>query len=63
MGDLRKNEKKMNVPYDPNEPFEVLIDQFEDAIDFAAAVDSPFTPKQIVTSAYNLAFDTGLLED
>lgn len=63
MGDLQENKKKMNKPYDPNKPFEVLIDQIEDAIEFAAAAKCPFTSKQIVTTAYNLVFDTGLFAD
>ena len=60
---LRENDQCMNAPYDPNEPFEVLIDQIEDAIDYAAAGNMPYTPTQIVNTAYNLLFDTGVFAD
>ena len=61
--DLRNNKTRMNQPYDPNQPIEVLFDQIEDAIDFAAAGNTPFTNEQIVNSAYNLVFDTGMFTD
>ena len=60
---LRENDQRMNAPYDPNKPFEVLIDQIEDAIDYAAAGNMPYTPTQIVNAAYNLLFDTGVFAD
>ena len=53
----------MNTAYDPNNPFKVLIDQIEDAINFAAAENIPYTPEQIVNVAYNLVFDTGVFND
>ena len=60
---LRENNQRMNAPYNPNKPFEVLIDQIEDAIDYAAVGNMPYTPTQIVNAAYNLLFDTGVFAD
>ena len=60
---LRENDQRMNAPYDPNEPIEVLIDQIEDGIDYAAAGNMPCTPTQIVNTAHNLLFDAGVFAD
>jgi len=61
--DLRENEARMNQPYDPNQPIEILFDQIDDAVDFAAAGNVPYTNRQIVIAAYNLVFDTGVFGD
>lgn len=61
--DLRKNEARMNQQHNPNQPIEVLFDQIDDAIDYAAAGNTPFTNKQIVSTACNLVFDTGMHSD
>ena len=53
----------MNQPYDPSRPIEVLFDQIEDAIDYAAAGKAAFTTQQIVNTAYNLVYDTGVFVD
>ena len=53
----------MNQPHDANQPIEVLFDQIEDAVDFAAAGNTPFTNEQIVNAACNLVFDTGMFSD
>ena len=37
----------MNQQYEPNQHIEVLIDQIEDAIDYAAAGNGSFTSKQV----------------
>ena len=53
----------MNEPYELNHPKEVLIDQMEDSIDHAAAVNVAFTPRKIFNTGYNLVFDTGVFID
>jgi len=60
---LCENDQRMNTAYDPNNPIEVLIDQIEDAINFAATGNVPYTPKQIVNVAYNLVFHTRVFND
>jgi hypothetical protein len=62
-GDLDDNDAKMKADWDPNQPFEVLIDQIEDSIDMAAAANNPYTPEQVVLIAYNLVFKTGLFDE
>ena len=58
--DLKNNDRKMNEPYDPNMPFEFLIEQIQNAIDFAAHTGTPYTQNQIQATAYNLVFNTGM---
>ena len=53
----------MNMPYDPNEPIEVLINQIEDGIDYAAVENMSYPPTQIINTAYNLLFDAGVFSD
>ena len=58
--DLEENDKRFKKQWDTNQPFETLIDQIEDAIDFASAGQTPYSASQIVANAYNLVFNTGL---
>ena len=57
--DLNDNDERLKKPYDPNLPFETLVDQIENAVDFAAAGKAPYSTIQIVNAAYNLIFSTG----
>ena len=41
--DLKENDKRFKQQWDPNQPFEVLIEQIEDAIDYAAAGNTPYS--------------------
>ena len=61
--DLEENDKRLKESYDPNETFETLIDQVEDAMECAAAGKDPYTPRQIVNIAYTLLFNTGVCHD
>ena len=60
---LQKNVETLNKQWDPNMPFETLIDQIEDAIEMAAAGNQPITDPQIITSVYTNVFNTGLYFD
>ena len=42
---------------------EILIDQVENAIDYAAVGNNPYTLKQIINVAYNLIFETGVYDN
>ena len=53
----------MKIPYDANLPIETFSDQIKDAIEFAAAGNAPFTPVQVVNTAYNVTFSTGMFND
>ena len=58
--DLALNDKAMKTAYDPNMPIENLFEQINDAVEYASAGKTPYTPLQIVTTAYQLIFDTGV---
>ena len=53
----------MKQPCDPSQSIEVLFDQIEDAIDFAAAGKAAFTKQHIINTAWNLSYDTGVFSD
>ena len=53
----------MNQPHDSSQSIEVLFDQIEYAIDFAAAEKAALTTKKIKNNKYNLACDVGVFSD
>ena len=57
--DLNDNDERLKTPHDPNMPFETLVDQIENAVDFAAAGKAHYYTIQIVNAACNLIFSTG----
>jgi hypothetical protein len=60
---LLENDTQMKTSYGANQPIELFFDQIEDAVDFADAGESPYTPVQVTNIAYQLVFQTGLLPD
>jgi hypothetical protein len=60
---LIENQQSMNKPWDPNAPFETLIEQIEDGMELADAGGQAFTDAQILTLAYTLVYTTGLYFD
>ena len=56
---LKENDKQLHQTYDPSLPLDTLVDQVEDAVDFAAAGKYPCTTKHIVTAGHDLIHDTG----
>ena len=61
--DLEENEKRMKTKYDPSLPIDTLFKQIENAVEFAIHGNAPFTPRQIVNTAFLLLFATGAYED
>ena len=61
--ELEDNDMRMRTPYDATEPIEALYNQIEQAVDIAEAGQQPYTTPQILTRAYNLILQTGLLDD
>ena len=61
--DLEENDKKLKEKWDANTPIEMLFDQIEDTQDFAAAAGQPYSNNQLLTTAYNLVYATGLFFD
>ena len=53
----------MTRPWDTAQPFEYVIKQIQDANDFAAHANTPYTQEQIVNTAYSIVFNTGQFED
>ena len=45
----------MKTPWDPTQPFEVVIDQIEEAVTYADAGNQPFTDPQVLTVNYQLS--------
>ena len=60
---IEDNDKKLKEKWDTNTPIEMLFDQIEDTQDFAAAAGQPYTNNQLLTTAYNLIYATGLFFD
>ena len=61
--DLDANHDRMKAPYDCNLPIETFFDQIEDAVEFASAGNAPFTPIQVVNTAFNTIASTGMFQD
>ena len=61
--DLMHTTERLTTAWDPTTPFETLIDQVEDTMELADAGNQPFSPNQIVNTAYTLVFNTGLYFD
>ncbi len=61
--DLEENFIRFKKPWDPNSPYETLIEQMDDAVDFANAGGSPISAQQQINTAYTLLFNTGVFSD
>ena len=53
----------MKYPYDPNEPIENIYKQVEKAVEYASVGDTPYTPLQVISTTYQLIFNTRLFAD
>ena len=60
---LQDNYKRLRAPYDSNQPFETLIDQVKNEVDYASAGDMPYTLPQVIKISFQLVFQTGLFND
>jgi hypothetical protein len=58
--ELTQNYERLNTPYNPNQPIEMLFQQIQDARVFAVAGGQPYGAAMIVNVAYTLVFNTGL---
>jgi hypothetical protein len=61
--DLQANDASFKTAYDPNLPIETLFDRVKDAVDFAAAGNTPYSPAQVVATAYQLIYATNMFLD
>ena len=60
---MQENDTRFRQAYNPSEPFELLIQQIEDAQAFAAAGGQAYSAEQIVSNAYNIVHHTGMFID
>ena len=51
---LQENETRFRDPYNANHPIDTLIDQLKTAVEYLAAVNTPYLPSQVVVTAYQL---------
>jgi hypothetical protein len=61
--ELTQNYKRLNTPFDPNQPIETLFEQIQDARAFAVAGGQPYGAAMIINVAYTLVFNTGFYSD
>jgi hypothetical protein len=61
--DLEQNGLAMQQPCDVNQPIEIFYKQIEDAMEFADAGQTPYSPAQILSIAYQGIFRTGIFAD
>jgi hypothetical protein len=62
-GEWEENMQRMREPWNPETPFETLIDQFDNGMEYADAARCSFSPTQILMMAERLNFNTGLFHD
>ena len=58
--ELEDNDTKMRALWDPNSPFDCLVQQLEDGQDYTDNGGQPYTTDQLLRIAYTLVFKTGL---
>lgn len=61
--DIEANDNRFKGAFDPGQPFETLVQQIDEAQDFAEAAGQPYSAAQIVSNAYRIIFQTGLFND
>ena len=61
--DLDANDERFKRPFDPAQPFETLIQQIEDAQEYADAGGNAYSASQIVANAYALMYRTGMFPE
>ena len=60
---LQEKETRFRAPYDSNQPIENLINHVETAVEYSAAGNRPYSPAQVVVTACQIIFQTGLFND
>jgi hypothetical protein len=61
--ELTQKYERLNTPYDPNQPIEMLFQKIQDDRAFAVAGGQPYGAAMIVNVSYTLIFNTGLFPD
>ena len=58
--DWLENDKRFREAYAPTDPIEVVWCHINDAVAYADANSTPYSPNQDVDNAYQLVFNTGI---
>jgi hypothetical protein len=61
--ELTQKYERLNAPYDPNQPIEMLFQQIQDARALTVAGGQPYGAAMIVNMVYTLVFNTGFFPD
>jgi hypothetical protein len=61
--ELTQHYKRLNTPYNPNQPIETLFQQIQDARAFVVTGGQPYGADMIVNVAYTLVSNKGLFPD
>ena len=62
-GDLELNTTRMKERYDVSLPIKNFFDQIEDVMEYTAPRNAPFSPEQIVNTAFYVIFTTCMFHD
>ena len=57
--ELSNNDNNMKKPWNPADPFEVIIDQIDQGVEFASDGNAPLSAISILNTAYALVFNCG----
>jgi len=63
VGELQANDAATKQAYDVKQAMETLFEKIESAVEYAAAGNTPYTPQQVLVTALQLVFQTGIYAD
>jgi hypothetical protein len=61
--DLTQNCERLNAPYDPNQPIEILLKHIQDAREFGVAGGQTYGDSMLVNVSFTLVFNTVMFLD
>ena len=61
--ELALNDVAMKQDYNDRLPIDNIFNQINTAVKYAGAGGTPYTMERVVTTAFNLGFETGLVPD
>jgi hypothetical protein len=61
--ELTQNYKRLNTPYDPNQPIESLFQKIQDSRAFVVSGGQPYGEEMSVNVDYTLVFNTSMFPD
>ena len=61
--DLHNNDTALKTAYNTNQLIESLFNQVESTLEYAAASNIPYSPAQVIATAFRILFATSMLLD